>query len=40
MHLTRRFIAELVPTQSLALAAQAAAPEAGRPIASRFNADP
>ena len=33
MHLTRRFFAVLVPTLSLALAAQAAAPEAGRPNA-------
>ena len=40
MQMPRRFFAVLVPALSLALAAHAAAPETGRPIASRFNADP
>jgi beta-xylosidase len=40
MQMPRRFFAVLVPTLSLALAAHAGAPEPGRPIASRFNADP
>ena len=40
MQMPRRFLAVLVPTLSIALAAHAAAPQTGRPIASRFNADP
>jgi beta-xylosidase len=36
----RRFLAVLVPALSLVLAAHAAAPQTGRPIATRFNADP